>query len=96
MTAQATAQPMMSAEAMLEVAGKLDLVNNVFQNGVHGSLRNTLVEVRAPSPSLLICMLPACARLLALLPSLTPALFSTLPGFRGPAQTPPVVAWMGF
>ena len=45
--AQATAAPLLSAEAMIAAAGKLDLVNNVFQNGVHGSLRNTLVDVRA-------------------------------------------------
>jgi hypothetical protein len=45
---QAAAQPLLSGEAMIAVAGKLDLVNNVFQNGVHGSLRNTLVDVRAP------------------------------------------------
>lgn len=31
---------------MIAAVGKLDLVNNVFQNGVHGSLRNTLVDVR--------------------------------------------------
>ena len=43
---QAAAQPLLSAEEMVEVAGKLDLVNNVFQNGVHGSLRDTIVEVR--------------------------------------------------
>jgi fatty acid synthase len=41
----ADAQPLLSAEQMIGIAGKLDLVNNVFQNGVHGSLRNTLVEV---------------------------------------------------
>lgn len=40
------AQPALSAQQMLATAGKLDLVNNVFQNGVHGSLRNTIVEVR--------------------------------------------------
>jgi fatty acid synthase len=39
------AQPALSAQQMLAQAGKLDLVNNVFQNGVHGSLRNTIVEV---------------------------------------------------
>ena len=41
----AGAQPALSAQQMLAMAGKLDLVNNVFQNGVHGSLRNTIVEV---------------------------------------------------
>ncbi|CAK0786732.1 hypothetical protein CVIRNUC_009946 [Coccomyxa viridis] len=41
----AGAQPALSAQQMLATAGKLDLVNNVFQNGVHGSLRNTIVEL---------------------------------------------------
>ncbi len=41
----AKSDPKLSAEQMLAVAGRLDLVNNVFDNGVHGSLRNTLVEV---------------------------------------------------
>ena len=40
------AEPALSAQQLLATAGKLDLVNNVFQNGVHGSLRNTIVEVR--------------------------------------------------
>ena len=39
--------PKLSAEQMLAIAGRLDLVNNIFDNGVHGSLRNTLVEVGA-------------------------------------------------
>lgn len=42
----ATAEPLLSAEKMIAIAGKLDLVNNIFENGVHGSLRSTLVEVR--------------------------------------------------
>ncbi len=40
--------PKLTAEQMLAIAGRMDLVNNIFQNGVHGSLRNTLVEVGAP------------------------------------------------
>lgn len=40
--------PKLSAEQMLAIAGRLDLVNNIFDNGVHGSLRNTLVEVGGP------------------------------------------------
>ena len=55
----AGAQPALSAKQMLATAGKLDLVNNVFQNGVHGSLRNTIVEV-GPLPDICsACFAPA-------------------------------------
>ncbi|EIE22203.1 ketoacyl-synt-domain-containing protein [Coccomyxa subellipsoidea C-169] len=41
----AKAGPKLSAEQMLAIAGRLDLVNNMFDNGVHGSLRISLVEL---------------------------------------------------
>lgn len=58
------AEPALSAQQMLAKAGKLDLVNNVFQNGVHGSLRNTLVEVRHATPhsGLFENFFPQCLR----------------------------------
>ena len=56
----AGAQPALSAQQMLATAGKLDLVNNVFQNGVHGSLRNTIVEVSPLPDTCSVCSAPAC------------------------------------
>ena len=56
----AGAQPALSAQQMLATAGKLDLVNNVFQNGVHGSLRNTIVEVGPLPDTCSACSAPAC------------------------------------
>ena len=55
----AGAQPALSAQQMLAMAGKLDLVNNVFQNGVHGSLRNTIVEVGPLPDPCSACSAPA-------------------------------------
>ena len=55
----AGAQPALSAQQMLATAGKLDLVNNVFQNGVHGSLRNTIVEVGSLPDTCSACSEPA-------------------------------------
>ena len=55
----AGAQPALSAQQMLATAGKLDLVNNVFQNGVHGSLRNTIVEVGPLPDTCSACSEPA-------------------------------------
>jgi len=54
------AEPALSAKQMLATAGKLDLVNNVFQNGVHGSLRNTIVEVRTHHSWNYDCLYFAC------------------------------------
>lgn len=47
--AGAKTAPKLTAEQMIAAAGRLDLVNNVFDNGVHGSLRNSLVEVGCPN-----------------------------------------------
>ncbi|EIE23140.1 hypothetical protein COCSUDRAFT_47508 [Coccomyxa subellipsoidea C-169] len=52
--------PKLTAEQMLAIAGRMDLVNNIFQNGVHGSLRNTLVELNEVDNAAALEKAPKC------------------------------------